>query len=83
MLSQVEKGEAKLPPEPASRPAGPRRFAVGVIALAVVAAVVWGWTRQPPSDPKPNVFVIVLDTVRQDALGCLRPQGWPHTRPRA
>jgi len=47
---------------------GRRTLVVGLFVMIAVAAAWWVWLR-PPS-PKPNVFVFLLDTVRQDALSC-------------
>ena len=47
-----------------------RRIAAAVVAVALVAAIVWiGW--QPPASPQPwNVLVITIDTTRADRIGC-------------
>jgi arylsulfatase A-like enzyme len=44
-----------------------RRSTTLLIGLFVVLMVAWWWNRPRPQS---NVFVLLLDTVRQDALGC-------------
>ena len=77
MSKRKTRKEPKRQPQFDSRPAGWPKSKVLAIGIVVMAAVVWGWTRQGQPETKPNVFVIVLDTVRQDALGCYGRQAGP------
>ncbi|MCK4775909.1 MAG: sulfatase, partial [Candidatus Krumholzibacteria bacterium] len=56
-----------------------RIFVHGVFFAAVVAAVCW-WVWLRPTAPQPQIVVFVLDTVRQDAIGCYgeRSGSTPH-----
>jgi arylsulfatase A-like enzyme len=56
-----------------------RSFVYGVFFAAVVAAACW-WVWLRPTAPQPQIVVFMLDTVRQDAIGCYgeRSGSTPH-----
>lgn len=59
-----------MPPKKAPRPRRSLKpVMIGVLIIVLAAASGWWWMNRP-GEPQPNVFVFLLDTVRQDALGC-------------
>lgn len=53
------------------RRSGLRKWIAVPVALIVTAAVLAAWFKlRTPNEPKQNVVLIIIDTVRGDALGC-------------
>jgi arylsulfatase A-like enzyme len=71
----VDKQPSK--PSPSRPTRGPKWLLLG-LPIVVVAAVGW-WLWSRPGEPASNVILLVLDTVRRDAVGCYadRPELTP------
>jgi len=69
-MPKRKKKKQDAPPKKAPRqPRSLKPVLIGLLIVVLAAAGSWWWMNRP-GEPQPNVFVFLLDTVRQDAMGC-------------
>ena len=74
-MSRRKLGKRKRTSKETARPQRkPKRrpvlWGMVVVGALVVAGGLWAWLGRPPSGQQPDIFLISIDTLRADRLGC-------------